>query len=121
MPEVLDQGALDALLAMVGDDPQFVDELVDTYLADAPRQMDGMRAALDAGKDADLLRHAHTLKGASLSLGGLRVAELARAIEELARSGNLDGVDGLLADLGAALRDLADALAGVRARRWSDR
>ena len=44
MPEVLDQAALANLLEMVGGDPDFVDELVDTFLADVPQQVAELRA-----------------------------------------------------------------------------
>jgi two-component system sensor histidine kinase/response regulator len=119
MAEVLDQGALDNLLAMVGDDPEFVDELVDTYLADAPLHEDAVRAALDAGEAEGLIRPAHTLKSTSLNLGGLRVAEIAREIEERGRTRRIDGVDALLADLETARGELAAALGRARARRWA--
>jgi HPt (histidine-containing phosphotransfer) domain-containing protein len=119
MREVLDQGALDDLTAMVGDDPAFVDELVDAYLADAPLQEDEVRAALTAGEAEGLIRPAHTLKSTSLNLGGLRVAEIAREIEERGRTGSVDGVDALLADLATARGDLAAELERARARRWA--
>ena len=63
MPEVLDQAALDSLLEMVGGDADFVDELVDTFLADVPQQLAELRAAVAAGTAADAVRPAHTLKG----------------------------------------------------------
>ena len=118
MPEVLDQRALDDLLAMVGDDPDFVDELVDEYLADVPRQEAALRAALDAGDAEGLVRPAHTLKGTSLNLGGQRVAAIAREIEAHGRVGELGAVRALLADLEAASGELAAALGQARARRW---
>ena len=119
MPETLDQVALANLLAMVGNDPAFVDELVDEYLADAPQQASAVRAALDAGDAEGLVRPAHTLKGTSLSLGGVRVAEIAMAIEARGRAGDLDGIDVLLADLDAARIELAAALDQARAHRWA--
>ena len=45
MPEVLDQAALANLLDVVGGDPDFVDELVDTFLADVPQQVAELRGA----------------------------------------------------------------------------
>jgi HPt (histidine-containing phosphotransfer) domain-containing protein len=119
LPEVLDQAALDALITAVGDDPDFVDELVDAYLADAPFQEDAIRAALDAGEAEGIVRPAHTLKSTSLSVGGVRVAEVARQIEEHGRAGSLGPVAALLADLEAARGDLAAALERARARRWT--
>jgi HPt (histidine-containing phosphotransfer) domain-containing protein len=118
VPDMLDYVALATLLELVGSDPDFVDQLVDEYLADAPRQVAAVRAAFDAGDPAGLVQPAHKLKGTSLNLGGMRVAEVARSIEEHGRTGTLDGVQVLLADLDAARADLADELERGRARRW---
>jgi HPt (histidine-containing phosphotransfer) domain-containing protein len=119
MPEVLDQRALDDLLAMVGNDPEFVDELVDAYLADAPLQEAAIRSALGSGDTEALVRAAHTLKSTSMSLGGRQVAEIARAIEERGRTGSVDDVGTSLSDLEAAGTELAAALQAARARRWT--
>lgn len=118
MPDPLDQAALANLLAMVGDDPEFVDELVDAYLEDAPSQVAAIRAAVDGDDPVALVRPAHTLKGSSQNLGASRVAELSRTLEERGRSGVLIGAAGLVDDLDEALRELAAALDDARSRRW---
>ena len=82
MPEVLDQAALDSLLQMVGGDADFVDELVDTFLADVPQQLAELRAAVAAGTAADAVRPAHTLKGTAASIGARAVEATSRSIEE---------------------------------------
>ena len=88
MPEVLDQAALDSLLQMVGGDADFVDELVDTFLADVPQQLAELRAAVAAGTAADAVRPAHTLKGTAASIGARAVEATSRSIEEGARAGS---------------------------------
>ena len=50
VPAAVDQVALTKLLELVGSDPEFVDQLVDAYLADAPRHAAAIRAAFDAGR-----------------------------------------------------------------------
>jgi HPt (histidine-containing phosphotransfer) domain-containing protein len=99
----LDQATLEALLDSIGGDAEFMVELIDTYLADAPEQLEAMRAGLAAGDVAELVRPAHTLKSASASLGALGLAELCRALEASARSGSLvgtaDSVEGVAAEL----------------------
>ena len=119
MPEALDEVALAQLVEMVGDDAEFVDELVDTYLAESPLQVAAIRAALGAGSADDIVRPAHTLKSSSQNLGATQVADIARAIEERGRAGGLDGVEGLLADLDTATVALESELARARERRWS--
>ena len=53
------------------------------------------------------------------NLGGVRVAEIARAIEERGRAGEVEDVDAMLADLDVALIELTAALERARARRWT--
>jgi HPt (histidine-containing phosphotransfer) domain-containing protein len=119
VPDSLDQGVLGDLLAMVGDDAAFVDDLIDAYLADVPLSIGELSAALASGDAEALVRPAHTLKSAGQSIGGMQVADIAREIEQRGRSGNTDGVDALLAQLEAASADLAAALEQARARRWA--
>ena len=59
----------------------FVVELVDTFLADAPTMLDELRSSLAAG-DADKFRRAaHSLKSNSLTFGALGLGDLARELE----------------------------------------
>ena len=56
-------------------------ELVDTFLEEAPRMLDELRAAL-AAKDADRFRRAaHSLKSNSNTFGALKLGAMARDLE----------------------------------------
>ena len=68
----------------------FVAELVDTFLDEAPTMLAEMRAALSSGSSpsspsgqaaAAFRRAAHSLKSNSQTFGALPLAELARALE----------------------------------------
>ena len=88
---VLDQSVLGELRETTGDDPDFVRDLVETYLADVPVQLEGIDGAI-AANDADaLVRPAHTLKSSSMTLGAMRLGEISRTLEMTGRSGTLDG------------------------------
>ena len=65
-----------------------------------------------------LLIPAHTLKGNSTTMGVMRLAEIARSLEERARSGSLDGADDEAAAARAELDRAVAALATARAARW---
>ena len=119
MPEVLDQAALASLLEMVGGDPEFVDELIDTFLGDAPQQLAEMRRAAAASTAADAVRPAHTLKGTAGTIGARAVEATSRSIEEEARAGSMDRLEAHVGELERALADLEAALADARARRWA--
>ena len=118
MPEVLDQAALASLLEMVGGDPDFVDELIDTFLGDAPQQLAELRAAVASGSPADAVRPAHTLKGTAATIGARAVEATSRSIEEGARAGSMDALEAQVAELERELADLETALTDARERRW---
>ena len=87
MPETLD----DAVLAELRDDrrrrPEFVVELVDTYLAEAPGYLAAIDGRARGRRRRGDRRPAHTLKSNSATLGAMRLAEIARELEERARAG----------------------------------
>jgi HPt (histidine-containing phosphotransfer) domain-containing protein len=96
-PAVLDKTVLAELQATTGDDLAFVRELVETYLADVPIQLEGIADAIGADDAAALVRPAHTLKSSSATVGAMRLAAVARELEMTGRSGALaaGGRDGL--------------------------
>ena len=114
----LDRAALADMLEMVGDDPAFVGEIVDAYLADAPAQVRGMTEALAAGDLVTFGRHAHTLKGNSRNVGATTLAEVARVLEEQARAGDTTDAETRIAAAADELVRVEAALADARARGW---
>ena len=114
-PGALDPAAIEALLDLAGGDLDFVDEIADTYVADAPTQVEAIGAAVNAGDDAALGAPAHTLKASSASVGATRLSELARELEAAARSGPVADP----ADRHRAIRaELALVVAALQARPW---
>jgi histidine phosphotransfer protein HptB len=75
----IDRAAFEALQQAAG--AEFVAELVDTFLTEAPLMQRELRAALAAG-DADRFRRAaHSLKSNSLTFGATTLGALARDLE----------------------------------------
>lgn len=113
----VDLAALDRLLDITGGDVAFFDDLVDTYLADGPAQLDAMRGA--AGRDAiaDLVRPAHSLKTNSANMGATTLAELCRGLEAEARSGHVDDAIGRVAAAEAEFEAVRTALLAARTNR----
>jgi HPt (histidine-containing phosphotransfer) domain-containing protein len=100
---------------MTGGDHEFVDDLVDTYLADALDQMGALDAAVAAGDAAALTRPAHSLKSSSLNVGALELGGLARQLEEQGRGGQMDGAAERVADVHRLFASVRDALLARRA------
>ena len=111
----VDPAALDRLLEMTGGDPEFLDELIHTYLEDAVVQLEGMRAAADAGSAEDLVRPAHSLKGNSANVGAARLEELCRELEADARGGSVERATERVAAAGAEFERVRAELAALRA------
>ena len=87
---IVDAGVLHELLESTGNDIGFVRELIETYLADTPAQLEAMTAAVEADDAAALVRPAHTLKSSSATVGAMRLSSVARELEMAGRTGALD-------------------------------
>jgi len=87
--EILDPNTLQALrnLQDEGDD-DLLAELIDLFVEDAPRRVDGMRDAIAREDWPALAAWAHSLKGSCGSLGAIDMAELCSHLEQLGRSGS---------------------------------
>ena len=94
--------------------PEFVVELVNTFLDEAPAMLAELRSARTAG-DADRFRRAaHSLKSNANTFGALRLAALARELElkglDVEPARDQAALTALEAEYGAA----AAALKGLR-------
>lgn len=81
---------------------ELIQELIGLLKEDAPPRIEALRAALAAGDAGGVLQEAHQLKGALGNLGLVRIADLARTVEVLAR-------EGMLASAGPAADALPEA------------
>ena len=113
-PELVDARALAALRVPTGAGALLLDELIDLYLAEAPRSLAGIAAAFHGGDTERLARQAHQLKGSSANLAAHAVRALCESLEARAQTGSTAG----LAEVLAALRVALDATAArLRAER----
>ena len=82
-PGVIDVEVLDELERSVGDDRQFVRELVETYLDDTPKLIANIRSGIADGDVERTNRAAHTLKSNSASVGAMGLSAMARELETM--------------------------------------
>ena len=88
----------------------FLTELVDLFAEETPKLLVRMREALKAD-DATALRFAaHSLKGACANLGLRTLTAQARALEEQADAGRLDGANAAVLEIAKALPQAEAAL-----------
>jgi PAS domain S-box-containing protein len=108
----LDDSALATLRDLGGD--EFLGEVIDAFLADAPELVATLRSSLDSGNSEELRRAAHTLKSNGATLGAEQFAELSRTLEHRAKEGELDGASELVDRIEQDYRALEEALSALR-------
>ncbi len=101
---VLDLAVLAELRELVGDDQEFMTDLVNTYVAESGEHLAAMHAAAAALDAGAIVRPAHTLKSSSAALGAMRLAQIAREIEMAGRAGDTTDLEARVEDARATWR-----------------
>ena len=107
----IDPATFDALSATAGAD--FVTELVDTFLVEAPSMLAGLRDSFAAGDAERFRRTAHSLKSNANTFGALTLGAMARELE-LSGMDPAKANDAKLDALAAEYSKVAAALTGLR-------
>ena len=108
---VIDRSTFEELKQMSGAD--FINELIDAFLEDAPNMMQNMRTAL-ATKDVELFRrNAHSLKSNAHTFGATELGTLARELEIMGKENNLE-IGNRLEILNESFEKAAEELKGLR-------
>jgi len=98
-------------LDRVGGDMLLLQELVELFVQDFPRLMQGIREALARKDTAKLGLTAHSLSGSLANLGALAAVDVSQRLEAMARAGDLTEAEETYSALEDQLRRLAPALA----------
>jgi histidine phosphotransfer protein HptB len=85
---MIDMNTFNALKKSTGAD--FIGELIDAFLDDAPDLLEQMRAALEAGNAEVFRRATHSMKSNAATFGAMELSELARELESMGRDHNLE-------------------------------
>jgi CheY-like chemotaxis protein/HPt (histidine-containing phosphotransfer) domain-containing protein len=98
-------------LKRLGGDPKLLGEIVTIFLAETPKQMTGLRCAVENGNAADIEKIAHSLKGELAYLGIAEVSQKAEALEVMGKRHSLQ----FSAELFAAFEtDISQILKSMR-------
>ena len=88
-----------ALLERLGGDEELLREVLEAFVADAPRRLEALARGLEEWDAESVRYHAHTLKGAAINLGAEGLAEVAAKLEKLAERRDLEEGEGALGEL----------------------
>ncbi len=94
-PCVLDTMAFRELRQMLGEH-QFLVEVIDSYLEDAPKLLQVMAVAVAQGKATDLQQAAHTLKSSSSLFGATSLFQFCQALEVIGSTGTWTEANALM-------------------------
>lgn len=94
---VFDRQIFDQLIEAMGDEGRdLVRSIIDVYVAEAGPLLERIAEAIVRGDSPQLARHAHKLRGSSLSMGANRLAARCTALEDYGLGGRIDGQADLL-------------------------
>jgi len=110
MPEI-DKATFEELKQMSGED--FINELIDAFLDDAPNMLANMKSALEAKDVESFRRNAHSLKSNANTFGAPELGELAKELELMAKENDLE-IGNRLEVLNEAYDRVAEELKGMR-------
>jgi histidine phosphotransfer protein HptB len=108
---VIDKATFDELKQMSGAD--FINELIDAFLEDAPAMLQNMQAASDAKDVESFRRNAHSLKSNAYTFGATELGTLAKELERMGKENNLD-VGDRLERLNESFGKVVNELKGLR-------
>lgn len=92
---------LTKLEEIAGDDPEFIQEILDTFVQSTDELMGPLRDGVRAGDIVVVQRESHRLKGSSANVGAEGLRECSVELEQLGRSGSLDGAAAILEQIEA--------------------
>ncbi len=111
---LLDLAAMENLLSMLGGEFEYLVELIDSFLEDAPQLLAELDEFVERGDSEGVGRIAHSLKSNGADFGATTFSNLCKDLEITSKSGTLNGVSGLAAQIVAEYGKVEAALATVR-------
>lgn len=101
---------IEAMLQLSGGDPALIQEMIDVFAEDFPKQLAAITQDLEREDFEALARAAHTLKGVTGNLGAMQLREIAIRIQHAAHPKNKEGCDLEIANLSDGYRKVIQML-----------
>jgi HPt (histidine-containing phosphotransfer) domain-containing protein len=99
---------------MLGGEFVYLEELIDSFLEDAPQLLADLNRFVEDGDAEGASRMAHSLKSNGADFGASTFSNLCKELEVRGRSGEMNGAAGLVAQIEAEYGKLEAALRAVR-------
>lgn len=84
---------------MSGDDEELASQVAGIFLNDIPKQIASLKEALATGDAKTAERTAHSIKGASATVGAEQLREVSFRGEQFGRDGRLDELSALVGEI----------------------
>jgi len=104
---------IEDLVDNLGLDLEDVKELLELYVGATASDLECLREAINNNDAKVVHERAHSIKGASGNLGLIDFYELAKEIDDLAISNNLDGVETIYHNFGDKFQQLSQEIESV--------
>ncbi len=111
---MLDPAALQDLLSVLGGEFAYLEEVIDSFLEEAPQLLAELGGFVDDGDAVGVSRVAHSLKSNGADFGATTFADLCKGLEARGRAGSLEGAANLAAAIMAEYEKVAAALTSLR-------
>jgi len=111
---VLDPVALENLMSVLGGEFEYLAELIDSFLEDAPQLLAELNQFVQREDAAGVRRVAHSLKSNGADFGATTFSNMCKELELIGKSGALDGAAELAAQIVAEYGTVEAALTAVR-------
>ncbi|WDI43887.1 hybrid sensor histidine kinase/response regulator [Bremerella sp. P1] len=108
---------LERALENVGGSEEILDEMIDLFTTECPKQLNDIQTAFAAGDNEKFIRSAHTLKGSVALFAADEATAAARRIEFMGRDNELGDFADAWDDLKQNISELLSALADTKAHR----
>jgi len=108
---------LDRALENVGGSEDILQEMIDLFITECPKQLNDIQAAFASGDNEKFIRSAHTLKGSVALFAADAATAAARRIEFMGRDNELGDFQDAWDDLKQNINELLSALAEAKAHR----
>ena len=109
---VIEKTTFEELKQMSGD--EFINELIDTFLEDAPKMIAEIKSGLAANNADTFRRAAHSMKSNAATFGASQLAALAKDLEMLGKENKLHEAGDKLKALEEAYESVRDELKGLK-------